>query len=157
MIGAADGRVEFASGGGITYDSVPADEDDELESKVAVLRAARPAFELFETLLFDAEGAHDLVRHLRRLAISAEYFGFVCDPSAVDADVAALGRADRPRRLRIVLDRGGRHRLEVVELNEALRCALAVSTARVRSDDPFMCHKTTRRAVYERASAASGS
>jgi len=155
VIDAADGRVEFASGGGITYDSVPADEDDELESKVAVLRAARPAFELFETLRFDADGAHDLARHLRRLAASAEYFGFVCNPSAVAATVTELAMVDRPHRLRIVLDRGGRHRLEVVELNESVPLVrLAVSTARVRSDDPFMCHKTTRRAVYERASAS---
>jgi len=155
VIDAADGRVEFASGGGITYDSVPADEDDELESKVAVLRSARPAFELFETLLFDANGAHHLARHLRRLSASAEYFGFACDVSAVAADVAAVALHEQPRRLRILLDRRGRHRLEVVALNEVppVVC-LALSTARVRSDDPFMCHKTTRRAVYERARSA---
>ncbi len=155
VIDAADGRVEFASGGGITYDSVPADEDDELESKVAVLRSARPAFELFETLRFDADGAHHLARHLRRLAASAEYFGFACDPSVVAVEVHALALPEQPRRLRIVLDRRGRHRLEVVEFNDAPPVVrLAVSTARVRSDDPFMCHKTTRRAVYERARSA---
>ena len=155
VIDAADGRVEFASGGGITYDSVPADEDDELESKVAVLRSARPAFELFETLRFDADGAHRLSRHLRRLAASAEYFGFTCDPTAMAGDVNALAVPEQPRRLRIVLDRRGRHRLEVVTLDEAPPIVrLAVSTARVRSDDPFMCHKTTRRAVYERARSA---
>ncbi len=155
VIDAADGRVEFASGGGITYDSVPADEDDELESKVAVLRSARPAFALFETLRFDAEGAHDLVRHLRRLKASADYFGFACDPSVVAADVGALGVPDGPRRLRVVLDRRGRHRLELVALDDSAPLVrLAVATARVRSDDPFMCHKTTRRAVYERARSA---
>ncbi len=155
VIDAADGRVEFASGGGITYDSVPADEDDELESKVAVLRSARPAFALFETLRFDAEGAHDLVRHLRRLTASADYFGFACDPSMVAADVGALGVPDGPRRLRVVLDRRGRHRLELVALDDSAPLVrLAVATARVRSDDPFMCHKTTRRAVYERARSA---
>ena len=155
VIDAADGRVEFASGGGITYDSVPADEDDELESKVAVLRSARPAFALFETLRFDAEGAHDLVRHLRRLKASADYFGFACEPSVVAADVDALGVPDGPRRLRVVLDRRGRHRLELVALDDSAPLVrLAVATARVRSDDPFMCHKTTRRAVYERARSA---
>lgn len=155
VIDAADGRVEFASGGGITYDSVPADEDDELESKVAVLRSARPAFALFETLRFDAEGAHDLVRHLRRLKASADYFGFACEPSVVAADVGALGVPDGPRRLRVVLDRRGRHRLELVALDDSAPLVrLAVATARVRSDDPFMCHKTTRRAVYERARSA---
>ena len=155
VIDAADGRVEFASGGGITYDSVPADEDDELESKVAVLRAARPAFALFETLRFDTEGVHRLELHLRRLAASAAYFGFGCDPTAIAADVGALGLPDGPRRLRIVLDRRGRHRLELVALDEAPSVVrLAVATSQVRSDDPFMCHKTTRRSVYERARSA---
>ena len=155
VIDAADGRVEFASGGGITYDSVPADEDDELESKVAVLRSARPAFALFETVRFDASGAHELPRHLRRLVASADYFGFACDPTLIATDVAALGVPDGPRRLRIVLDRRGRHRLELVALDDSAPLVqLAVSTARVRSDDPFMCHKTTRRSVYERARSA---
>ncbi|MGB8861467.1 MAG: bifunctional anthranilate synthase component I family protein/class IV aminotransferase [Ilumatobacteraceae bacterium] len=155
VVDAADGRVEFASGGGITYDSVPADEDDELESKVAVLRSARPAFELFETLRLDEHGARNLSAHMRRLAASADYFGFPCDATAIAADVGALGVAGGPARLRIVLDRRGRHRLEMSPLDAVAGVVrLAVAPLRVRSDDPFMCHKTTRRTVYDRARSA---
>jgi len=158
VVDAADGRVEFASGGGITYDSVPADEDDELESKVAVLRAARPAFELFETLLLDSQGAHHLSFHLQRLAASSEYFGFKCDVASIAAEVAGLPLPGQPQRLRISLERRGRHRVETVPLDDAPSCVrLAVATTRVRSDDPFICHKTTRRAVYERARLANPS
>ncbi len=154
VIDAADGRVEFGAGGGITYDSVAADEDDELESKVTVLRAARPAFELFETLRLDAQGAHHLWRHIRRLNTSAEYFGFPFDAVAVAADVVALPIPDAPQRLRLVLDRVGRHRVETFPLDAApSHVRLAVATVGVRSDDPFLCHKTTRRAVYDRARA----
>jgi para-aminobenzoate synthetase/4-amino-4-deoxychorismate lyase len=135
---------------------VPVDEDDELESKVAVLRAARPAFELFETLRFDEHGARNLVWHLRRLAASAEYFGFACDATAIAALVQALPTTDVPHRLRIVLDRRGRSRLELVALDDAPAIVrLALSTQRVRSDDPFLCHKTTRRTLYERARSAN--
>ena len=155
VVDAADGRVEFASGGGITYDSVPADEDDELESKVAVLRAARPAFELFETLRVDEGGARRLASHLRRLAASADYFGFACDPDAIGGQVAGLPAVAATHRLRIVLDRRGRTRLELVALDAVPQCVrLALGAQRVRSDDPFLCHKTTRRTVYERARAA---
>ena len=154
VIDAADGRVEFAAGGGITYDSVAADEDDELESKMTVLRAARPAFELFETLRFDEHGARNLPLHIRRLSTSAEYFGFPFDAAALTAEVGALPSIDAPQRLRLVLDRTGRHRVETFPLDDApLHARLAVATVRARSDDPFLCHKTTRRAVYERARA----
>ena len=156
VIDAADGRVEFASGGGITYDSVPADEDDELESKVAVLRSARPAFELFETLRLDEHGARNLPLHLRRLAASAEYFGFRCDVAAIEAEVLAAVVPLVAHRLRIVLDRRGRHRLEISALEDAPdHVRLGVATERVRSDDPFLCHKTTRRAIYDRARSAN--
>jgi para-aminobenzoate synthetase/4-amino-4-deoxychorismate lyase len=156
VIDPATGRVEFASGGGITYDSVPADEDDELESKVAVLKSARPAFALFETMRLDERGAHNLPAHLRRLAASAQYFGFDCDPAAIAEQVLALSPVAAAQRLRIVLDRAGRALLEQFPLDDApATVQLALSAQRVRSDDPFLCHKTTRRTTYDRARAAN--
>ncbi|NMD25898.1 MAG: aminodeoxychorismate synthase, component I, partial [Actinobacteria bacterium] len=56
----------------------------------------------------------------------------------------------------IVLDRRGRHRLEISALEGAPdRVRPGVATERVRSDDPFLCHKTTRRAIYDRARSAN--
>ncbi len=155
VVATATGELEFGSGGGITYDSVPADEDDELESKTDVLRRARTAFELFETLRLDAHGVHRLAPHLRRLAASADYFGFPYDTAKIASQVVALPTPRTPHRLRIVLERSGRHRVETYPLDELpAQVRLAVSVERVSSSDPFLCHKTTRRAVYERARAA---
>ncbi|MDO9175940.1 MAG: chorismate-binding protein, partial [Actinomycetota bacterium] len=119
-------HVEFGAGGGITYDSVPADEDDELESKTAVLRSARAAFELFETLRIDEKGVHHLALHLHRLAGSARYFGFPWDTDAIARAVMAIAPDPGSRRLRIVLDRLGRFRLETQPLDEV--AAMVMST-----------------------------
>ena len=155
VVDTASGVLEYGAGGGITYDSVPADEDDELESKTDVLRRARTAFELFETLRLDAHGVHRLAPHLRRLATSAAYFGFPYDTAKIASQVVALPTPHTPHRLRIVLERNGHHRVETHPLDELpAQVRLAVSAVRVSSSDPFLCHKTTRRAVYERARAA---
>lgn len=158
VIDAASGLVEFGSGGGITYDSQPDAEDDELQSKAQVLLAARPAFGLFETILVDQHGAHHLHRHLHRLAASAEHFGFPCTQATlveIAGLVAALPPVTEAHRLRVTLDRRGRAGVELIAFDPApATVRLGVAAARVRSDDPFMCHKTTRRAVYDQARAA---
>ncbi|MEQ1700884.1 MAG: aminodeoxychorismate synthase component I [Ilumatobacteraceae bacterium] len=155
VVDTATGQLVYGAGGGITYDSVPADEDDELESKTAVLRSARTAFELFETLRLDAHGVHRLAPHLRRLAASADYFGFPYDTAKIASQVVALPTPRTPHRLRIVLERTGRHRLETFPLDEQPpHVRVAVHAGRVSSSDPFLCHKTTRRAVYDQARAA---
>ena len=150
----SSGLVRFGAGGGITYDSVPADEDDEMESKTTVLRRARAGFRLFETLRIDEKGVHHLALHLQRLAASAEYFGFPCDTAGIAREVMSIRLDTRPRRLRIVLDRWGRSSVETSLLDATPSpVRLAVSSTRVRSDDPFLCHKTTRRETYENARA----
>jgi para-aminobenzoate synthetase / 4-amino-4-deoxychorismate lyase len=155
VVDTASGVLEYGAGGGITYDSVPADEDDELESKTDVLRRARTAFELFETLRLDAHGVHRLAPHLRRLAASADYFGFPYDTAKIASQVVALPTPRTPHRLRIVLERSGRHRVETYPLDELpAQVRLAVSAERVSSSDPFLCHKTSRRAVYDQARAS---
>ena len=71
-----------------------------------------------------------------------------------DRALVALPTPHAPQRLRLVLDRVGRHRVDTFPLDDAPSLVrLAVATVSVRSDDPFMCHKTTRRAVYDRALA----
>ena len=78
------------------------------------------AFELFDTLLLDSPGAHHLSFHLQRLAASSEYFGFKCDVASIAAEVAGLPLPGQPQRLRISLERRGRHRVETVPLDDAL-------------------------------------
>ena len=155
VVDTVEGVVEFGAGGGITYDSEPAAEDDELESKTVVLGGARSDFALFETIRLDAAGAHHLDRHLRRLAASAAYFGFECDMPTIGRKVAALAAVDTLHRLRVTLARDGGVTVEVLPVTDGpVSVRLAIAAQRVRSDDPFCCHKTTNRGVYEAARAA---
>jgi para-aminobenzoate synthetase/4-amino-4-deoxychorismate lyase len=181
------GEAEYGVGGGIVWDSRPEREAAETEVKARVLTAPpRPSFELLETMLWtppvDAgpllDGVFLLAGHLGRLAGSAAYFGFYCDPEAVrwalaTAVEAALrrisGEDERPTealRLRLLLARDGAVRIETSPLafaelgapsrrqadaGEALPVALAPRPA--DASDVFLFHKTTHRTVYDDALA----
>ena len=148
----ATGRIEFGAGGGITTDSDPADEDDELEAKTAVLRGGRTSFELLETLRLDADGPRHLDDHLRRLVATADYFGYPIAAAEIEAAVRSLPRPAAPERVRIVAARDGSFSVQPLPLVENFDpVRLAVCATPVSSTDPFLCHKTTRRDTYERA------
>src|SRR5690606_5987995 len=98
--------------------------------------------------------------HLERLAQSAEYFDFPCERSRVEAALAELasGLPAEPHRVRLRLGRDGGVHLEVSD-DCAARSAplrLRLATAPVDRQDPFLYHKTTARAVHERARSLAG-
>jgi para-aminobenzoate synthetase/4-amino-4-deoxychorismate lyase len=117
--------------------------------------ASQRDFELLETVRVEHGAWLRLGRHLDRLEASAQYFGFGWDRATVQA---AIARAPAPLGLsrgRIRLSPSGRPIIEVLPLapfGPTRRVALA--RVPVDCDDPFLCHKTTRRAVYTRAQAA---
>lgn len=146
--------AEYGVGGGITFDSSAAAEHEEALAKARVLTAARPAFELFETLRHDRSGFAHLTEHLDRLAGSAAYFGFRFDPEAALALLkqTVVDRPDRPARVRLELARDGSLRVDVRDLPAApdrpLR--LAIDDEPVDPGDRWLFHKTTLRSPYER-------
>ncbi|MFN3994231.1 MAG: aminotransferase class IV family protein [Tabrizicola flagellatus] len=106
-----------------------------------------PGLKLIETVLWDGRAAPRWPLHLARLRRSAEMLGWTCP------DVAPSG-PDHPARMRLTLDRAGRVEWQVAPLpptKAAWRVGLA--EARLRSDDPWLRVKTTRRAVYDAARA----
>ncbi len=142
----------YGSGGGITWDSDPGDEDSELEAKAAILTTTRPGFELLETLRLDGAGARNVALHLERLADTALYFGFPVDLDRLASDIAALELPATVMRLRITVSRNGEHHVGVTPLEpQPSSVRLVVAEQRIRSDDPFVCHKTTERSVYDAA------
>jgi len=156
------GTAEYGAGGGITIDSSPGVEYDEVLAKAAVLEGPAPTFALLETLRLRDGRFVRRDRHLRRLADSADYFGF---PPVVEAARSALDeRADAhpsgEHRVRLLVDRDGSARTEAVVLARAdgpgapVRCALARGP--VSSRDPFLFHKTTNRRQYEEHARACG-
>lgn len=165
------GTAEFGTGSGIVWDSVDRDEYEECLLKARVIgsvgpRVAQsaayvtgdpPDFSLLETILWTpATGFALLDRHIARIRASAACFRFPCDQAGIRGMLdAAVEDLRGPARLRLLLAGDGSVLCEagdLTALNDPLRVALAA--APVDATDVFLYHKTTRRAVYERARAS---
>lgn len=114
------------------------------------------SFELIETLRWESdEGFLRLYRHLTRLQDSARKLGFACDRTAVRAALAgAVSDAEATRRVRLTLTTDGS--AQATAQGFSLQPAdtvwrLALAETRLDAGDALLCHKTTRRDVYEAA------
>ncbi|MBI1317442.1 MAG: aminodeoxychorismate synthase component I [Candidatus Hydrogenedens sp.] len=149
-----DGCVSYGVGSGVTADSTPEGEWHECLLKAAAVGQASAPFDLLETLLLcDGEYAR-LERHLTRMAASADYFGI---PFCVQEARRLLHEAQAPGawRLRLLWSEAGKGRAERHPLSPTPeRLRLAVAEHAVDERDPFLFHKTTRRAMYHEALAA---
>ncbi len=146
-------RLAYGTGAGITWDSRAAEEWQECRTKALAL-APVPPFELLETMLWrPSRGYALLARHLRRLCGSAEYFGFPFSRQQVLRELhRAAGRFPcHDQRVRLLLDRAGRIRVEATRLPEAKVWNIALARKPVSSTDRFLFHKTTHRATYDAA------
>jgi len=153
------GTLTYGTGGGVTWDSTAADEYEESLLKTRVLTAVRPDFALLETLRWGpGEGYWLLDRHVRRMGESARYFGFPLDPAAVVQclEGAAADFPPEPRRVRLRAAADGGLTVEHAPLpaRPAARWRVALAVEPIDPDDRFLYHKTTHRAVYERARAS---
>jgi para-aminobenzoate synthetase/4-amino-4-deoxychorismate lyase len=155
LVDRRDGSAEYGVGGGIVWDSEPADEWRETLSKARVLRPAPPSFRLVETLLWDPQSGWALLEgHLRRMGRSAGQLGFRFRPGEA---MAALARAcaelpPGPHRVRLLCDRSGALEVEAAPLPPGPPSEWIVPAAEpVDSGDLFLYHKTTRREAYRKA------
>jgi para-aminobenzoate synthetase / 4-amino-4-deoxychorismate lyase len=151
----ASRTAEYGVGGGITWDSDAGAEYEEAVAKTRVLTARRPGFELLETIRYDpAEGVRHLDLHLRRLAGSAEYFGFGYDETEVREAVekTAASAPPAPCRVRLELGRDGTVRVACTPLaSEPDVVRVALDDVPQDPRDIFLFHKTSRRQRYEEA------
>ncbi len=154
-VDAAAGRAVYHVGSGITWDAAAGAEYAECLDKAAVvLRPARPAFALFETLRLEAGGYWLLEEHLARMGASARYFDLNFDVAHARAALAAFAAASGDARVRMTLGEDGEVALEGFALppkGGTWRVALARKA--VSRGDVFLYHKTTHRAVYDAARA----
>jgi len=147
------GELSYGVGGGIVWDSTADEEYAEALSKAAVLSCVTPSFELLETLRWE-EGKYALhERHLERLISSAAYFGIMIHPLAVERalEEAAELWDGEARRVRLLVSLDGAPRVEAALLKPLPKYPINVGLARtpVSRHDPFLCHKTTHRRVYD--------
>ena len=111
---------------------------------------------LIETLKWDGGQLVRRDRHLARLRESAAALGFGHDAQAIAAALGGIGGTD-PFRVRLTLGMSGD-----IDITTAPFAAsapywnLVLSGDRVSSDDPFLRHKTTQRAIYDETRAALG-
>jgi para-aminobenzoate synthetase / 4-amino-4-deoxychorismate lyase len=155
-----DGHAEMGVGGGIVWDSEPDAEYAECLLKARFLIDAEAPFRLIETMRWSADGGfHLLERHLRRLAASARYFGFLFDAGAVRRALdAAVAGCDGIHRVRLTLGVRGDTQVEAApfvlpEPGAVWRYAFA--PVPVSSADWRVAHKTTQRAFYDEALTAA--
>ncbi len=151
------GTATYNVGSAIVWDSRAGREYAECLAKARVLERDVSPFSLIETLKWmPAEGFVLLNRHLDRLAGSARYFGFPFDRVAIRQALAAATGGDVPMRVRLTLDEDGRVRTGVsllpVAATAPVRAGLAATP--IDASNAFLYHKTTRRAVYEAATAS---
>ena len=114
-----------------------------------------PDFRLIETLGFwPGQGFVRQDRHLNRMARTAAALGLPMDRN-VAREVLMETPADAPMRCRLTMDAAGKFDLTTAPLTENPPIwRLAVSETRLASDDIWLRHKTTRRALYDTARAA---
>lgn len=106
-----------------------------------------PGLKLIETMLWDGAGAPRWPLHLARLRRSAGMLGWECP------DLLPSG-PDHPARLRLTLDAAGRVEWTVAPLPPAkAEWRVGLAAERLRSDDPWLQVKSTKREVYDRARA----
>ncbi len=149
------GRLEFGVGGGIVWDSDAEAEYEETLTKARVLTQPRPEFQLLETMLWEPEsGIFLLDEHLQRLAKSAAYFDVPLDIYAIQEELEQVC-GDVPRKIRLLISREGAFEMQAVPQESGGDAASTIALAKepVDSQDVFLFHKTTHRAVYDAAKA----
>jgi 4-amino-4-deoxychorismate lyase len=108
----------------------------------------QPGLRLIETVLWDGERAPRWPLHAARLRRSAAALGWGCP------EVAPAGPG-HPARLRLTLGAAGDVAWEAHPLPAAkANWRLGPAPARLRSDNPWLTVKSTRRAAYDAARAA---
>ena len=148
------GAAQMGVGGGIVADSNAAGEYQECLLKAAFLTRNRPEFSLIETMLWQQGELRWLEMHMDRLAASADYFAFDLDRAAVarqlHAHCASLP-GEGPHRVRLLLNETGEASITSAPLEpETWRGRVRISAERTDSQNVFLRHKTTQRALYER-------
>src|ERR1700733_1380174 len=151
-------QLQMGVGAGITYDSVASEEYQECKLKAEFLKDH--SFSLIESMRCEAGKCLLLPLHFERLQASADYFGFRFLRTELIAAIENAVRESSDRaasKLRLELRRDGSwtlSKLAVLEEESELSRAMLWPEP-VQSGDRFLRHKTTRRALYNRAAQVS--
>jgi len=151
------GHWKYRVGSGIVWDSKLSEEWRECSAKCRFLTEARPSFELFESILYNARLVYKN-DHARRLKNSARYFDYPFDKTRIFSMLAHIEKkldGFSKQKVRIFLNASGKVRWDYSELKPldypAISPRIAISPKPIDERDPLMFHKTTRRPWYQDA------
>lgn len=153
------GQLEYGIGGGIVWDSDAEAEYEETLTKARVLTQPRPDFQLLETLLWETEGGFFLLdEHMQRLGKSAAYFDVPLDQYAVLQGLEEEFHTYECVRIRVrlLVSRDGDFEIQAFPIEPSGNASpprVKLAAEPIDSQEIFLFHKTTHRAVYERARA----
>lgn len=113
-----------------------------------------PAFRLIETFGWHpGAGFRRLPLHLARMARSAAALGIAFDPVGAQ-EVLAAAAGGAPLRCRLTLGGDAELQMTTAPLGDSpVEWRLGIAERRLDADDPWLRHKTTRRALYDAARA----
>lgn len=143
------GEYVYGAGGGITYDSIPASEYDEIVAKTAFLKNAQ--FELIESMRLEGGIIPRLDRHAERLCTSAGHFGFRQSDftGEVRRYVESRGLMQGLYKLRATQDRHGRVDISHSPLSDERAASALLHRKPVHGAPEFIENKTTVRYHYK--------
>lgn len=152
-------RAMVGLGSGVVFDSRADAEWRECAAKGAFVTAHAPDFALIETMRYEpGVGVARLDLHLARLARSAAALSISYNADDVRRCVDDALKGAKASRVRLLLERDGRARVEVHDLPPARAGDMTVDVAALPVDvsDFRLRHKTTSRDFYDDARARSG-
>lgn len=144
-------EMTIGIGSGIVYDSNPRDEYLECKLKASFVEKAIPKFAIFETILWQKNfGFHRLERHLRRLKNSADALAIFIDEEGLIREIDKFASEITHDYARVRIELGERISIKeeaFIPTNNTMR--FAISSTIMQSNNPWLCHKTTQREVYD--------
>jgi para-aminobenzoate synthetase / 4-amino-4-deoxychorismate lyase len=152
-----NGRGEMGVGSGITSDSLASAEYSECAIKAHFLTSPAVEFDILEAILWDG-WYRQLDKHLQRMAASATYFGYRYDSATIHRILAQLSAPLVPGqqyKVRLSLTRTGHCSGEALQIHQqesAPELSVMLASERTNSHHHRYYHKTTDRALYDRAS-----
>jgi para-aminobenzoate synthetase/4-amino-4-deoxychorismate lyase len=152
-----NGHGEMGVGSGITSDSLASAEYGECAIKAHFLTGPAVEFDILEAILWD--GCYQrLEKHLQRMTASAAYFGYPSDPADIQRILAQLSAtfvSGQRYKVRLMLKHTGHCSGEALPLprqEPAAGLSVVLASERTSSHNRMYYHKTTDRALYDRAS-----
>ncbi|MFV0480808.1 MAG: aminodeoxychorismate synthase component I [Campylobacteraceae bacterium] len=150
-------EANYGVGGGVTLDSTPKDEYEEILNKSAILKAKnlKPK-ELLESILLENGEYFLLDLHVKRLMNSAEYFDFKVDIEVIKEALLKEITDYKKYKVRLLVDKNGNFKIEKNELKDLGLKSVKLSNKAMDNTNVFLYHKTTRRDFYPKTDVGEG-